>query len=236
MRHGRKAWAAKLVIGLVVAMLLTPVLVGCGAAQPLGGSGATGRATASMPPATVTPVIGNIRCGVQALPQGWTWYQDTQYAFRIAAPPSWRTGAFEYVPDGSNDPVASPSHIHVVDFFGPGSVGQATSSGKMRSDIFPPVITIEIDIGQGMRPANFGSGQLSNWHAQSAPVCIGSVPATQYVFSNAEGDVERAVVLNMGPRGYPYTFEVASPADTAARDGQLFLTALATFSPLPAKP
>ncbi|HEU5349577.1 MAG TPA: hypothetical protein VFU63_13280 [Ktedonobacterales bacterium] len=236
MRHDRKVWAAKLVIELAVAMLVAPVLVGCGAVQSLGESRATGRATASMPPTTITPAAGNIRCGVQALPQGWTWYQDPQYSFRIATPPSWRTGAFAYLPDGSSDPVNSPSHIHVVDFFGPGSVGQATSSGKMRSDTFPPVITIEIDVGQGTRPASFGSGQLSNWHAQPIPVCIGSVPATQYVFSNGEGDVERAVVLDTGPRGYPYTFQVASHADTAVRDGQFFLTALATFSPLPAKP
>lgn len=237
MRDASRNWPMSVISGLAAAMLI--VLAGCGAAQPSNAARASGQSTPVpigervTPSATVARTLptatGSTRCGVKPLPTNWTWYQDAHYSFRIAAPPTWRTGAFEYIPDGS-DALTSPSHIHVVDFFGPGSIGQATSSGKMRSDTFAPVITIETDVGQGTSPPAYGSGSLANWQAQPGHVCIGGIPATQYVFSNEQGDVERAVVLHSGPGGYAYDFVVASHADTALRDGQFFLTALATFS------
>lgn len=237
MRDASRNWPISFMAGLATAMLI--VLAGCGAAQSSNAARASGQNTPVpigervTPSATVARTLptatGSARCSVKPLPTNWTWYQDAHYSFRIAAPPTWRTGAFEYIPDGS-DALTSPSHIHVVDFFGPGSIGQATSSGKMRNDTFAPVITIEADVGQGTSPPAFGSGSLASWYAQPGHVCIGGTSATLYVFSNGQGDVERAVVLRAGPGGYPYTFEVSSHADTATRDGQFFLTALATFS------
>jgi hypothetical protein len=44
-----------------------------------------------------------------------------------------------------------------------------------------------------------------------------------------KGDVERAALLPAGPQGSPCAFLVASPAETAARDAELFLTVLNTF-------
>lgn len=185
--------------------------------------------TPTASPVTATPIATwNGQCEAQPLPQGWTWYQDAGLPFRIGAPPTWRTGAFEYIPDGSGA-LSSPSRVHVVDFFGPGSVGQASANGVMRNDTFGPVITIEVSVGSAARPPDFGVGQLANWRAQSTPICIGATPVTLYLFTNSEGDAERAAILRAGPAGYAYTFTVASHAGTAARDGQLFATALATF-------
>jgi hypothetical protein len=141
-------------------------------------------------------------------------------------------GTFEYVPDGSGLGDASPSYVHVVDFFGPGSLGQAASSGKMRFDTFSPVLTIEVGPGEQVKADGFASGRFPNFHAQPAPVCIGSTPVTFYLFTNTEGDVERVAVLPSGPQGGPYTFLVASNATTAAGDGVVFLTVLGTFGPL----
>lgn len=234
LRHPRRGWLT----GLLAAALLA-TLAGCGAGVA---TGAAPQSRQNTPGPTVGPMIPTAtpikatpiatwsgKCEAQPLPQGWTWYQDASLPFHVASPPTWRTGAFEYIPDGSGA-LSSPSRIHVVDFFGPGSVGQARSSGKMRSDTFPPVITIEVDVGSGASPSDFGSGQLANWRAQSTPICIGAKPVTLYLFSNSEGDVERAAVLHTGPAGYAYTFTVASHAGTAARDGRFFVTALATFS------
>jgi hypothetical protein len=228
-RHA--GWMAGPLAALVVVMV--SILSGCGASVATGGASQSHKNTpettvASMAPTVTSTAARSGQCQAQGLPQGWTWYQDARYPFRVAAPPVWHAGAFEYIPDGSGA-LSSPSRIHVVDFFGPGSAGQARSSGEMRSDTFPPVITIEVSVGSGARPPDFGSGQLANWHAQSTPVCIGQTPVTLYVFSNSEGDVERAAVLRAGPQGYACTFTVASHAGTAARDGQFFMTMLATF-------
>ena len=240
-RQRRSGWLAG-TLALLATMLLAALLAalaGCGIS---GATAATSQSHQDTPGPTVGPIIPtatpikatpiatwNGRCQAGALPQGWTWYQDASLAFHIATPPSWRTGSFEYIPDGSGA-LSSPSRVHVVDFFGPGSVGQARSSGKMRSDTFPPVITIEVDVGSGTQPVPYGAGSLSNWRAQSTPICVGKTPVTLYLFSNSEGDVERAAVLHAGPRGYAYTFEVASHAATATRDGQYFVTSLATFA------
>jgi hypothetical protein len=239
-RDASRNWPMSVISGLAAAMLI--VLAGCGAAQPSNAARASGQSTPMPIGERVTPsptvartlptATGSTRCGVKPLPTNWTWYQDAPYSFRIAAPPTWRTGAFEYIPDGS-DALTSPSHIHVVDFFGPGSIGQATSSGKMRSDGFPPVITIEVDVGSGTRPTPYGTGVMSNWSAQTTPVCIGKTPITPYLFANDEGDVEWAAVLPAGPHGYLCEFSVASPADTATRDGMYFQTALTTFTVTP---
>jgi hypothetical protein len=94
------------------------------------------------------------------------------------------------------------------------------------------VIILEVDVGAQTRTDGFALGRFPNFHAQPAPVCIGRMPVTQYLFSNGEGDVERVAVLATGPQDDPCTFEVASHATTAARDGQLFLTVLGTFSPI----
>jgi hypothetical protein len=162
----------------------------------------------------------SVRCSAQALPSGWMWYRDARYPFRIAAPPLWRGGAFEYVPDGSDLGAASPSYIHVVDFFGPGSPGQAASSGMERFDTFPPVITIEVGVGSQARINGFTS-----WDTQPAPICIGSTPVTLYVFHGGE---ELSALLPAGPQGYPTVFTVAG--DNPTVDDQLFLTMLPTFS------
>jgi len=217
----------------LLAVALLVALAGCGAGVAAGvdpqSRQSTPEATSADVASTVTATATSSgQCQAQPLPQGWAWYQDARLPFRIAAPPTWRSGAFEYIPDGSGA-LSSPSRVHVVDFFGPGSVGQASASGVMRSDTFPPVITIEVSVGSAARPPDFGVGQLANWRAQPAPICVGVTPVTLYLFTNSEGDVERAAVLRAGPAGYAYTFTVASHAGTAARDGQLFATALATF-------
>lgn len=211
MQHAQKRLNVHLAAGLAVVMFVA--LTGCSLGQSANDSPRDGK------------------CGTQTLPQGWTWYQDARYPFRVAVPPGWRAGSFEYTPDGSNQPSTSPSYIHVVDLFGPGSVGQATSNGVMRSDTFPPVITIEVDVGAGTHPNAYGTGQLSNFHAQPTPVCIGKTAVTQYLFTNDQGDVEQAAVLQSGPKGYPYSFLVAFNSKTAPGDATLFQTVLATFSP-----
>ncbi len=231
LRERRSGWLAGSLALLAVALLVA--LAGCGAGVAAGvdthGRQNTPEATPADIASTATATATSSgQCEAQPLPQGWTWYQDARFPFRLGAPPTWRTGAFEYIPDGSGA-LGSPSRIHVVDIFGPGSVGQASASGVMRNDTFAPVITVEVSVGSAARPPDFGVGQLANWGAQSTPICIGGTPVTQYHFTNSEGDVERAAVLRAGPAGYAYTFTVASHAGTAARDGQLFATALATF-------
>lgn len=234
-RERRSGWRAESLALLAVALLAG--LAGCGASVAAGADPQSHQNTPEITPAVVSPTATMTatmtattggQCQTQPLPQGWTWYQDAHLPFRIGAPPTWRTGAFEYIPDGSGA-LSSPSRVHVVDFFGPGSVGQASASGVMRNDTFPPVITVEVGVGSGTRPPDFGVGQLANWRAQSTPICVGATPVTLYLFINSEGDVERAAVLRSGPAGYSYTFTVASHAGTAARDGQFFATALATF-------
>ncbi len=238
-KRARHGWAKGLAAGLAVAMVF--VLAGCGFGQSVSNALCNEQSTPGptadclAPTATtanVAPIAtASVQCKAKALPSGWTWYTDAHYLFRLAVPPGWRTGSFEFVPDGSNQPVTSPSHIHVVDLFGPGSIGIASSSGKQRNDTFSPVIVLEVDVGSGTSPTAFGSGMLSNWHAQTTPICIGNTPITPYLFTNDEGDVEWAAVLPTGPLGYAYTFEVASDAATATRDGMLFQAALATFTP-----
>ena len=58
------------------------------------------------------------------------------------------------------------------------------------------------------------------------------MPVTRYTFNSIDRGVERSALLPAGPHGYPYAFTVASHADTAMGDGQLFLTVLATFGPV----
>lgn len=239
MEDARRRWAKRFAIGLAVALLF--VLVGCSfdqsASTTLHGSrdpGTPGPTPGGLAPTAtstnVTPIAtANVQCETRALPQGWSWYQDARYFFRLAVPPGWRTGSFEYIPDGSNT-LTSPSHIHVVDLFGPGSDGQSTSNGKMRSDGFPPVITIELDVGSGTSSTPYGTGVMSNWYAQTTPICVGKTPITPYLFTNDEGDVEWAAVLPAGPHGYACEFNVASGPDTATRDGVYFQAALATFT------
>lgn len=231
LREQHNGWLAGSLTLLAIALLAA--LAGCGAGVAAGVGPQSRQNTPEATPADVASTVtatatSSGKCQAQPLPQGWTWYQDAHFPFRVGAPPTWRTGAFEYIPDGSGA-LGSPSRTHVVDFFGPGSVGQASASGVMRNDTFPPVITIEVSVGSATRPPDFGVGQLANWGTQSTPICIGATPVTLYLFSNSEGDVERAAVLRAGPAGYAYTFTVASHAGTAARDGQIFATALATF-------
>jgi hypothetical protein len=224
--RSRSSWGSRLAAGLGAALLL--VLLGCSVDQSTGGpphsSQGAPRSTADGGAPTAT---GSVQCHAHALPQGWTWYRDVRYPFRVAVPPTWRTGAFEFVPDGSGVD-ASPSHVHVVDLFGPGSGGQAASSGKNRYDTFAPVITIDLAAGEQASLIDRFT-QNAGFHAQPTPVCVGDTPVTVYVFTNDEGDVERAALLPVGPQGYPCAFEVASHAETAARDAELFLTVLNTF-------
>ncbi len=213
--------------GLVVALL--SVLLGCS----LGPTSSPVHVVTSTPgPASevsTSTVTGTASCAPRsALPQGWTWYEDARYPFRVAAPPTWRTGSFEYTPSGDGLGTASPEYSHVVDFFGPESVGQSLASGgKDRADTSSPVITITVGVGQDARIDGFT--QNAAFHAQPTPVCVGGALLALYVFTNSQGDVERAALLPSGPDGYAYAFLVASQAGTAARDGQIFLTALGTF-------
>jgi hypothetical protein len=119
--------------------------------------------------------------------------------------------------------------VHVVDLFGPESDGRAAASGKNRYDSFDPVITIDLAAGEQAPFFVDGFTQNPSFHAQSTPVCVGDTPVTEYVFTNDEGDVERAALLPVGPHGHPCAFEVASHAETASRDAELFLTVLNTF-------
>ncbi len=242
MEDARRGWVERIAVGMTIALLF--VLAGCDIGASVsrvshGGQRTPGPTPGGLAPtataAKVTPIAtASVRCKVQALPSGWTWYQDARYSFRLAVPPGWRTGSFDdYGPNGPNSAATSPAHIHIVDFFGPESHGQAKLSGKMRYDTSPPVITIEVDVGSEVRPTHFGSGVLPNWYAQTTPICIGKTPITPYLFTNDEGDVEWAAVLPAGPHGYPYEFSVASDPDTATRDGIYFQTALATFTASP---
>jgi hypothetical protein len=119
--------------------------------------------------------------------------------------------------------------VHVVDLFGPGSGGQAASSGKDRYDTFAPVIQIDLGVGEQAALLIDGFTQNPGFHAQPTSICIGDAPVNEYVFTNDEGDVERAALLPVGPQGYPCAFLVASHAETAARDAELFLSVLNTF-------
>ena len=239
MEDARRGWASRIAIGLAVALLV--VLAGCDVGESVSRASNTGQGTPGPTPgglaptattANVTPIAtASVHCEARALPQGWSWYQDARYSFRLAVPPGWRTGSFEYIPDGSNV-LTSPSHIHVVDFFGPESDGQSASSGKMRSDTFTPVIIIEVDVGSGTSHTPYGTGVMSNWYAQTTPICIGKTPITPYLFTNVEG-VAWAAVFPAGPHGYRYEFSVASGPDTATRDGIYFQAALATFTVSP---
>lgn len=220
----RDLWLAMAIITAVVC-----ALAGCDFGQP---TSDTGRTSVSASHASATSVATRAgTCNAQSLPQGWSWYRDARYPFRMAVPPGWRTGAFEYIPDGSGS-LSSPSHIHVVDLFAPESVGLATSSGKQRNDT-GPLIAIEVDVGSGTTPPPFGSGSLTNWYKQTFSLCVGATPIMPYLFTNSEDDVEWAAVLPAGPKGFTYNFNVASHAATATRDGMFFQTALATFGPMP---
>jgi hypothetical protein len=225
--HPRLGWGPRRAAGLSAALLI--VLMGCNAGQPRSDTPHSGQgAPRSTTDGGVPTATGSVQCQAHALPQGWTWYRDARYPFRVAIPPTWRTGAFEYIPDGSGVD-ASPSHVHVVDLFGPGSGGQAASSGKNRYDTFAPVIQIDLGAGEQAPLLIDGFTQNLAFHAQPTPVCVGDTPVTVYVFANDEGDVERAALLPAGPQGYPCAFVVASHAETAVRDAELFLTVLNTF-------
>jgi hypothetical protein len=223
--QSRKVRRAAASVGL--AAVLLAVLLGCSSGPSRSGlaPSAPGAPAAGAAPRATWSVV---RCSAPALPAGWTWYRDARYPFRIAAPPLWRIGTFEYTPDGSNLGAASPAYTHVVDFLGPGSPGQAASSGKDRFDGFAPVIII--DVGVGPRARIDGVTQNPTFHAQPAPVCLGGTPVTLYAFTSIDGGTMRFALLPLGPQGYPYAFTVASHADTAVGDGQRFLTMLATFS------
>lgn len=224
-------------LGAMVGLLSVSVLMGCSPGQTTASSHLTssGHSTAQ-PAATLGAPMATATWSVHCtpsqalLPKGWSWYRDARYPFQVAAPPTWRIGTFEYTPDGSNLGTASPSYSHVVDFFGPGSVGQASSSGKQRNDTSPPVITIEVGIGPEARIG--GWAQDAAFQAQPAPVCINRTPVTLYRFMSPFVDARGGglgALLPNGPHGYPYAFSVASPTDTVARDESLFLTMLATF-------
>lgn len=225
MRHMRARMRARVGLAAAMTIVLCSLLAGCAEIGTI-----TSAPNSSKAPATPIPTEV-VHCAAPSLPQGWTWYTDTRYRFRLAVPPGWRTGSFEYILDGSNQP-DSPSHIHVVDLFGPESIGMPTSSGKQRGDTFSPVMVLEVDVGSGARHPSYGSGSMTNWYAQKKPLCIGTTVITPYLFTNDEGDVEWAVVLPKGPEGYLYDFNVASHADTATRDGMLFQAMLASFTPL----
>jgi hypothetical protein len=213
------------VIGLATALL--SVLMSCSSGPSASGlAHSTKHSQVALGPtgtSATAPEATSVLCSAHALPQGWTWYRDARYPFQIAAPPQWRSGAFEYVPDGSDLGAASPSYSHVVDFFGPGSHGQAASNGMERFDGFPPVITIEIGVGSQARIDGFTQNVV--FLAQPTPVCIGSTPVTLYVFHGGE---ELAALLPAGPQGHPYAFSVAG--DNTTVYDQLFLTMLPTFS------
>ena len=128
LRQRRTGWMAGPLAAFVVVMV--SMLSGCGASVATGGAPQSRQNTPGPVIPTATPIIAtpiatwNGQCRTREMPQGWTWYQDARYPFHVAAPPVWRTGNAEYIPDGSGA-LSSPSRIHVVDF-GPGSVGQAT--------------------------------------------------------------------------------------------------------------
>ena len=192
LRGQRSGWLAGSLTLLAVALLVA--LAGCGAGVTAGADPQSGQYTPgptpgpmipTATPGAATPITTwNGQCEAQPLPQGWTWYQDARFPFRVGAPPTWRTGAFEYIPDGSGA-LSSPSRVHVADFFGPGSVGQARANGVMRSDTFAPVITIEVSVGSAARPPDFGVGQLANWRAQPTPICVGATPGYVTVTTTA---------------------------------------------------
>jgi hypothetical protein len=134
-RHADNGRALRIAAAAGLETLFLGMLMGCGSGQPTSSTASSSRSTAEPTAAIAAPTATwSVQCPAHALPQGWTWYRDVSYPFRLAVPPTWRTGTFEYIPDGSGRE-DSPSHIHVVDLFGPESVGQDESTGKMRSDI-----------------------------------------------------------------------------------------------------
>lgn len=222
-------WELRCAAGLAV--VLVCILTGCSAGQPMTSVPQSRRSGGPSPSlgSSVPTATASIECSVHAVPQGWASYQDARIPFRVAVPPHWRTGAFEFIPDGSGDDT-SPSHTHIVDLFGPESDGLAASSGKMRFDTIGPVITIEIGYDAQELADGLAAGKFLTWHAQPAPVCVGVTGVTEYLFTNTEGDVEMVAVLANGPQGSLWTFEVASHASTATRDAEYFQVVLSTFN------
>jgi hypothetical protein len=200
------------------------LIAGCGATDP------PVRAQTTTARTTATATATAIQCqpGMSALPQGWSWYHDTRYPFQIAFPPGWRSGSFEYIPEYTYNggPVGQPvPWAHVVDFFPPGSLGQSSSMGKMRGDLVPRVIYIQVNETQQAVFYPGGAG----WRPDTPQVCLSGTPATVFTYYGDERGIEKTVVVQRANAPFPYSFNLVSLAATAPQDSVLFADILNTF-------
>jgi hypothetical protein len=215
----RKWWHVLVLLGAASALL-----AGCGATDPPAhAQTATARPTA-------TPTAIHCQAGMPALPQGWSWYHDARYPFQIAFPPGWRSGSFEYTPYYIANGTANGQPVpwaHVVDFFPPGGPGVSSSMGKMRGDLVPRVIYIEVDeISQAVfHPTGDG------WRPDTPQVCLSGTPATVFTGYGygEEGASAQTMVVQPANQPYPYSFNLHSPAATFPQDSALFADMLRTF-------
>lgn len=120
---------------------------------------------------------------------------------------------------------------HVVDFFPPGSNGQASADGRMRRDTSDPVITIEADYV----PLTHESNPATNpyFHADSPQVCLGGVLTTTYTLVNDREGVEKVAIAQLGHDPYYFSFTMNATAITSAEERPVFATMLQTFAARP---
>jgi hypothetical protein len=195
------------------------LLAGCGGTDP----SAHAQTVAARPTATAEATTSHCQSGTPILPQGWSWHHDARYPFQIAFPSGWRSGSFEYTPlylaDGQVVPWA-----HVVDFFPPGGPGLSSSMGKMRGDLVPRVIYIQVDeFPQAVFHPN------DSWRPDTPQICLSGTLATAYTGLGDPTGISKTVVVQPANQSYPYAFYLNSPAATTPQDSALFADMLKTF-------
>lgn len=142
---------------------------------------------------------GQASAGDPPLAKGWTWYHDSQYAFRVPVPPGWNVGT--YLDYGMTNQVG----IYDVFFFPPGSNAEP---GPVPWESHPELMAISIYVGiRDWQPSDD-----PNFQPEPHPIFISGAQAILYDNDPPEYGVQRSAVTHFG--GHQYMFLLHSGSST----------------------
>lgn len=141
------------------------------------------------------------------LANGWSWYHDARFTFRVPVPPGWRTGSF------TDGPLTNEECAYVVDFFPPGSKGQP-SKGAQENE--PELISITVNVSC----AEWQPSDDPYFKPDPHPVIVSGVQATLYNGDVPDSALQRTVVARFGGHQYLFSFHYNYGAATPAAKGQ----------------
>src|SRR5579884_2148525 len=114
------------------------------------------------------------------LAQGWSWYQDGHYPFRVPIPPGWETATFSNTETG----IQGCSYYEVY-LFPP---GRTPRSERGLEEHEPRLMTITLNLGcQPYYPEQANAGGL-RWVPEKAPVTVSGLQVPMYDRNDPAGE------------------------------------------------